>query len=72
MQVNKELHTCTSWYAYAAMFGSSTENTLRIHLLRGGGGRCGWVGLGGWVGGLGGWVGGSGWAPPPLPGGAEF
>ena len=23
MQVNKELHTCTSWYAYAAMFGSS-------------------------------------------------
>ena len=23
MQVNKGLHTCTSWYAYAAMFGSS-------------------------------------------------
>ena len=22
-QVNKALHTCTSWYAYAAMFGSS-------------------------------------------------
>ena len=24
-QVNKALHTCTSWYAYAAMFGSSTD-----------------------------------------------
>ena len=28
MQVKKALHTCASWYAYAAMFGSSTENTL--------------------------------------------
>ena len=26
-QVNKALHTCTSWYAYAAMFGSSTGFT---------------------------------------------
>ena len=24
-QVNKALHTCTSWYAYAAMFGRSTD-----------------------------------------------
>ena len=24
-QVNKALHTCTSWYAYAAMFGSSID-----------------------------------------------
>ena len=23
MQVNTALHTCTAWYAYAAMFGSS-------------------------------------------------
>ena len=28
MQVNKALLTCTSWYAYAAMFGSSTDDTL--------------------------------------------
>ena len=24
MQVNEALYTCTSWYVYAAMFGSST------------------------------------------------
>ena len=33
MQVNKVLHTCTSWYAYAAMFGSSHE----FHIPPGGG-----------------------------------
>ena len=27
MQVNKALHTCTSWYAYAAMFGSSPHTS---------------------------------------------
>ena len=27
-QVNKALHTCTSWYAYAAMFGSSIDTMV--------------------------------------------
>ena len=27
MQVNKALQTCTSWYAHAAMFGSSTHES---------------------------------------------
>ena len=39
-QVNKALHTCTSWYAYAAMFGSSIDTMVpralqcmyRLHL----------------------------------------
>ena len=27
VQVNKALYTCKSWYEYAAMFGSSTDNS---------------------------------------------
>ena len=34
-QVNKVLHTCTSWYTYAAMFGSSKASTADH--------RIGWV-----------------------------
>ena len=33
-QVNKALHTCTSWYAYAAMFGSSIDTLVPRALLR--------------------------------------
>ena len=33
-QVNKALHTCTSWYAYAAMFGSSIDTVVPRALLR--------------------------------------
>ena len=31
-QVNKALHTCTSWYAYAAMFGSSIDTMDMISI----------------------------------------
>ena len=30
MQVNKPLYTCTSWYAYAAMFSSSQHTRLQL------------------------------------------
>ena len=33
-QVNKALHTCTSWYAYAAMFGSSIDTMVPRALKR--------------------------------------
>ena len=33
-QVNKALHTCTSWYAYAAMFGSSIDTMVPRALQR--------------------------------------
>ena len=33
-QVNKALHTCTSWYAYAAMFGSSIDTMVPQALER--------------------------------------
>ena len=33
MQVNEALHTCRSWYAYAAMFGSSTDENVRYQTL---------------------------------------
>ena len=47
-QVNKALHTCTSWYAYAAMFGSSTDmmgpraHQLMYRFVWGGGGSRPW------------------------------
>ena len=37
MQVNKALHTCTSWYAYAAMFGSSASKHINERGDGGGG-----------------------------------
>ena len=33
-QVNKALHTCTSWYAYAAMIGSSIDTMVPQALER--------------------------------------
>ena len=33
-QVNKALHTCMSWYAYAAMFGSSIDTMVPQALER--------------------------------------
>ena len=33
-RVNKALHTCTSWYAYAAMFGSSIDTMVPQALER--------------------------------------
>ena len=43
MRVNKALHTCTSWYAYAAMFGTSflisypgKGSSLYVQLVKGG------------------------------------
>ena len=33
-QVNKALHACTSWYAYAAMFGSSIDTMVPRALQR--------------------------------------
>ena len=37
----KALHTCTSWYVYAAMPGSSNEAAMIHSCVRGGGGDGG-------------------------------